>query len=226
MPVLNRLLERPGRYDGPPLPRISTHRTAEGTLLATVGAEWRDLREQILVSIAFLVCMTAVVVGGLQNRIELRPFLLGLSALTILIVGLQRYLAKRRLLRATLLVHPWPIRLGDEVEVRFRATLRKAAPDSVLTANLECAEEVTSGSGRNTRNRRAALYEIDLQSSQRLIDGRKLSHLWRFTVPDGLPPSFCVPSNAVRWLLSATITTEHVQVPAVFELLVLPEVAE
>lgn len=49
---------------------------------------------------------------------------------------------------------------------------------------------------------------------------------WTIPIPPTLPPSFEVPSNAVRWRLTTMLTTSGVEVPADFTLLVIPEVAE
>jgi hypothetical protein len=137
---------------------------------------------------------------------------------------LSHYLRRRRLFKGTLLVRPWPIRLGGEITMKYRAMLKKSAPVSSLAAKLQCAEDVTIGRGKYQQKKIAPLYELELQCSKH--ERRVVEEEWTFAIPPTLPPSFEVPCNAVRWRLTTMLTTSGVEIPADFTLLVIPELAE
>lgn len=202
------------RYEGPVLPRISGRRTPDGILLIARGVVWRDLREQIVVGVALLIGVAAVILGAASHRDIGRAIFFTVSTASVFTAGLGQYLLRRRLLRAGLLVQPWPIRLGDTVEMRFHATMRGGTPVTSIVAKFECAEEVTIGSGRDRHKKSATLYSVDLPDARQ----------WSATVPAELPPSMSVPGNAIRWQLRTVLTTERADVPADFEILVMPEV--
>ncbi|MGZ7080091.1 MAG: hypothetical protein ACXVJT_11805 [Thermoanaerobaculia bacterium] len=213
------------RYTGPVLPRISGKATPDGMLLTRAGVTAKDLREQLLLGAAFLIGAVAVLLGARARRFDDRPITYTISMYFLLCAGVHQYLVRRRLRRAALLVRPWPIRLGDDIEVKFRATFRSSTAIAAVTAKLECVEEVTIGSGRDQRKEHATLFAIDLPCVARPAGDRKFTESWTATVPDALPPSLTVRSNAVHWQVSTLVTTDGVDVPASFELLVLPEVA-
>ena len=54
---------------------------------------------------------------------------------------------------------------------------------------------------------------------------RHITAAWTFVIPEEYPQSMAVPSNKVTWRLTATVTTDHVEIPVAFDLLVVPEVA-
>jgi len=156
---------------------------------------------------------------------DMRAVSFTVSTFFLFSAGMTQYLIRRRLKRASLLVRPWPIRLGDEIEVKFRATLRNASPVTAIAAKLECVEEATKGSGRYKEVKRETLLSIDLPAPVVKAAGeRKVTESWKVAIPASSPPSLTIPSNTVRWLLKTAITTEDVEVPATFELLVVPEV--
>lgn len=184
-------------------------------LLIGRGVAWRDLREQILVGVALLMGVAGVILGATSHKNAGRAIFFTVSTASMFTVGLRQYVVRRRLLRAGLLVHPWPIRLGDTVEMRFHATMRGGAPVTSIAAKFECAEEVTIGSGRDQQKKSATLYAVDLPDAKQ----------WSVTVPAELPPSMKLPANAIRWRVRAMLTTERAEVPAELEVLVMPEVA-
>jgi hypothetical protein len=212
------------RYTGPVLPRISGKPTPDGMLLTKAGVTGKDLREQLVFGAAFLAGALAVFLGARTHRLDGRAISFTISMYFLLGAGVQQYLVRRRLRRAALLVRPWPIRLGDDIEVKFRATLRSSTAISSVAAKLECVEEVTIGSGKYQTKERATIFAVDLPCAARPAGDRKVTESWTASVPDALPPSFAVTGNIVRWQVSTLVATEGVEVPASFELLVLPEV--
>ena len=185
-------------HRGSVLPRVDVKRTAEGTLVHALRPTSGEVGELVLVGIALLIFLGAAFApkGGVLAQ-GFRALNAGAVLMTFLAM-LAHYLRRRRLFKGTLLVRPWPIRLGGEVTVKYRAMLKKSATVSSLTAKLQCAEEVVIG----------------------------IEEEWTIPIPPTLPPSFEVPSNAVRWRLTTVLTTSSGDVPADFTLLVIPEVAE
>jgi hypothetical protein len=157
----------------------------------------------------------------------MRAFAFGISVGLMFTAALSEYLRWHRLRRATLVVHPWPIKLEAPVEARFRIFMRDGAPVSSLAARLECVEEVTIGTGRDAGHRKASRYQMTLGAEgDHQASRHHLTAAWSFTVPREYPPSFDVTSNKVVWQLTATVTTDGVEIPVVFPLLVVPEIAE
>jgi len=209
-------------HRGSVLPRVAVKHTAEGTVVQAPRPTASDVGQLVLYGIAFLMFLGAALMskGGaaLFRGLNAGGGLMGFLAM------LSHYLRRRRLFRGTLLVRPWPIRLGGEVTMKYRAMLKKSAPVSSLAAKLLCVEEVIIGGGRDVQKKSGALYELDLQCSKH--ERRIVEEEWTFTLPPTLPPSFEVKCNYVRWRLATVLTTSGVDVPADFALLVIPEIAE
>jgi hypothetical protein len=212
------------RHTGPVLPRLYGKPTPDGMLLTMAGVTAKDLLRQLAIGVAFLLSALIAFLGVSRQRIDGRAISFTISMYVLLAAGVQQYLVRRRLRRSALLVRPWPICLGDQIEVKYRVTLRKSTVVSSVAAKLECVEEVTIGFGRDRRKKHETLFAIDLPCVVRPAGDRKFTESWTATVPDALPPSLAVPSNVVRWQVSTLVTTDGVDVPAAFELLVLPEV--
>ena len=211
-------------HRGSVLPRVDVRRTAEGTLVHAQRPTSADVKELVLYGIGCLMFLGAALVskGGLAA--QLFRALNAAGVLFGFLGMLAHYLRRRRLFRATLLVRPWPIRLGGDVTMRYRAMLKKSAPVSSLVAKLRCSEEVIIGGGKHLEKKGSALYELDLQCSAH--ERRVVEEEWTVPIPPTVPPSFEVPCNAVRWRVTTMLTTEGVEVPADFTLLVIPEVVE
>jgi hypothetical protein len=143
----------------------------------------------------------------------------------VILAGLvQQAVMSRRLRKSWPLVHPWPIRLGDDVKAELRAVVKHNA--SAIAANVRCVEEVKiCAKTKFEETKIAELYSLDLAASDLCSERRALTAAWTFAVPQNMPPSLDVPSNKVQWLLATTITTTAGEVPVAFELLVIPEVA-
>jgi hypothetical protein len=182
------------------------------------------VKELVLYAIAFLLFLGAALMpkGGIVAQgfraLQAGGVLMGFLGM------LSHYRRRRRLFKGTLLVRPWPIRLGGEVTLKYRAMLKKSAPISSLVAKLRCAEDVTIGSGRYQEKKSAPLFELELQCSNH--ERRVVEEEWTVAIPPTHPPSFEVPGNSVRWGLTTMLTTSGVEIPAEFTLVVIPEVAE
>lgn len=209
-------------HRGSVLPRVDVKHTAEGTVVHALRPTSKDVTELVLFGIAFLMFLGAALfsrgAAQLFRALNAGGVFLGFLGM------LSHYLRRRRLFKGTLLVRPWPIRLGGEVTMKYRAMLKKSAPVSSLAAKLQCAEEVIIGTGRSVVKKNVPLYELDLQCSKH--ERRVVEEEWTVTFPPTLPSSFEVPCNYVRWRLTTVLTTAGVDVPADFTLLVIPEVAE
>jgi hypothetical protein len=205
------------------LPRIAATPTAEGTRLIVMGAGSRQVWQ--LVYYASLAAVT-VAVPIVAHKISqgMRAFVFAISLAAMFSAALTEYLRWRRLRRATLLVHPWPIKFGAPVEARFRLFMRDGAPVSALSAKIECIEEVRIGTGRDAGHKRSTRYEAALDCVHQ-ADRRHVTATWNFVLPEEYPQSLAVPSNKVTWRLTAAVMTDRVEIPVTFELLVVPEVA-
>lgn len=211
-------------HRGSVLPRVDVKHTAEGMVVHAARPTSSDVGELVLYGIGFLMFLAAALVskGGLAAQL-FRALNAG-GVLFGFLGMLAHYLRRRRLFRGTLLVRPWPIRLGGDVTLKYRAMLKKSATVSSLTAKLQCVEDVIIGRGKYLEKKSGALYELDLQCSKH--ERRVVEEEWTIPIPPTLPPSFDVPCNAVRWRLTTVLTTSGVEVPADFALLVIPEIAE
>src|SRR5437660_5070295 len=111
------------------LPRIDGTPTPEGMRLTVVGAGSRDVWR--LIYYASMVVI-AVAVPFLAQKVAqgTRAFVFGFSMALLFAAALHEYLRWHRLRRATLVVHPWPIKFGASVEARFRLFMRGGAPVS------------------------------------------------------------------------------------------------
>lgn len=210
-------------HRGSVLPRVAVKHTAEGTVVQALRPTSRDVGELVLYGIGFLIFgATAVFSRGgaaqLFRALNAGGVLLGFLGM------LSYYLRRRRLFRGTLLVDQWPIRLGGDVTMKYRAMLKKSAPVSSLAAKLLCTEDVILSSGRSVEKRSGVLYELELQCTKH--ERRVVEEEWTVALPPTLPASFEVPCNAVRWRLATVLTTSGVDVPADFTLVVIPEIAE
>ena len=210
-------------HRGSVLPRVDVRRTPEGTVVHALRPTSSDVRELVLYGIAFLMFLATAMFsrGGavqLFRALNAGGVLLGFLGM------LSYYLRRRRLFRGTLLVNQWPIRLGGDVTMKYRAMLKKSAPVSSLAAKLLCTEDVIISAGRSVEKKSGVLYELELQCSKH--ERRVVEEEWTFAIPPTLPASFDVPCNAVRWRLTTVLTTSGVDVPADFTLVVIPEIAE
>ena len=211
-------------HEGSVLPRVDVQRTAWGTFVRAVGPTADDVMGLVLYGIALLIFIAAALVPrGSVTSHAVRVANAG--GVFMLFLGmLTQFLKRRRLFRGTLLVHPWPIRLGDNVKVNFRAMLKKSAPVSSLTAKLQCTEHVRIGYGREQAKKSAVIHEVDLPCSKQ--ERRIVEEEWTFAIPPALPPSLDVHDSRIEWRVAAALTTAGVEIPADFVLLVIPEVAE
>ena len=153
--LFGRGVHRP--YFGSVLPRIPTTRGAGWTGLTVSGAGTIDVLR--LVGYGAVIVL-AVSVPVLTHKIAQgsRAFAFGFSIALMFAAALNEYLRRHRLRRATLVVHPWPIKFGAPVEARFRLFMRGGAPVSALDAKLECVEQVAIGVGRDAEHRRSVRY--------------------------------------------------------------------
>jgi len=210
-------------HRGSVLPRVVAKHTPEGTVVHAPRPTASDVGTLVLYAVVFLIFL-ATALGSRAGAVQLFRALNAGGVLLGFLGMLGYYLRRRRLFKATLLVSQWPIRLGGEVTVKYRAMLKKSAPVSSLAAKLLCTEDVIIGGGRTVEKKSGVVYELDLQCSKH--ERRVVEEEWTFALPPTLPASFDVPCNAVRWRLTTVLTTSGVDVPADFTLVVIPEIAE
>lgn len=125
---------------------------------------------------------------------------------------------------AQLTVDHWPLRLGEEVTVRFRRRLRRDI-DMTVDAAVECSEEVEIGDSETSSTKSQRRFAIPLDTSALRLTPHWAQAEWTFTLPPDRPPSFAVRYNAIVWRVSVTFQAPEwrANAPAIFPLLVLPE---
>jgi hypothetical protein len=213
-----------GVHRGSVLPKISVTHSRGTTILGAKPVTWFEV-------VGIVVCVVAVALNAyvvtldvydLERRIEAGTAVV--TSLLLAIILWRHYRSRAPLQWASLRFRHWPLRLGQEVRAELRGSL-EGAPVSHVAATLECREEVHTGRGDMGTTKNAIRYAIELVPPDRDVEGTHLTARWTFTIPPDQPPSLVVQSNVVRWRLLIRITTsEGTEVPADFELLVLPEV--
>ena len=152
-------------------------------------------------------------------------FVSGLGALATSLVGER---ATPFFTRGEVVVAHWPLRLGDEVRVRYRAWPRKDATVERIAASLKCVEKIHYRDDHNSRSSYGMLLQtiaISTTSGQKEADG-SVSASWTLKVPREGPSSFVANGGSIGWTLEVEVTLAGGR-PAtqLFDLLVVPQVA-
>lgn len=211
-----------GYHKGSVLPPLAAKRTAEGFLLTIDRSghlpHLRFLAMALALLVSALLCIWLLRSGAWPQALESIGYTAVLAA-CVVAIGKLLHLRK-----ASLLVSRWPLRLGEEIDLQFRAFVRRGA--LAVTAQLRCVEQTSKKARKGVVSESVTLYATDL--SQADWDGPRtaVAAQWRMTVPETMPPSFAVLGNAVRWHLHADIHTTGADVPVTFELQIIPEIAE
>lgn len=139
-----------------------------------------------------------------------------------LIAAVRQVFVRRRFRKGTLLVNPWPIRLGSHVTAELHAFVKgeEAAP----SARLECIEEAVTRSSRQEVRKTATIYSCDLPPAAEKWNRTKLNASWTFDVPTQYPSSFAIRGKQLQWRVVTRIPTNLGETSAEFPLLVVPEV--
>ena len=214
-----------GRHRGSVLPRIPLIHARDGVRVLAAPPGWKEA--------AGLGCLVAMLVGLVliivfvahpSRRLDgaLSTFVIGAGVFEMA----RQYFRKRRLRQATLLVRPWPLRLGQRATVRFEKQLRRKASAESLRARLTCVEDATVSGGRYQEVLTATRHETELDTSSARIEPGRIEDAWEIEIPATGLPSFTAKSNRILWRVQTVTRTEGVDVNADFELLVVPEVVQ
>jgi uncharacterized membrane protein len=152
-------------------------------------------------------------------------FVSGLGALATSLVGER---ATPFFTRGEVVVAHWPLRLGDEVRVRYRAWPRKDATVERISASLKCVEKMAYRNDHDTTSSYGMLLQviaISTTSGQKEADG-SVSASWTLKLPREGPASFVANGGSIGWTLEVEVTLAGGR-PAtqLFDLLVVPQVA-
>lgn len=151
-------------------------------------------------------------------------FISGLGALATSLVGER---ATPFFTRAEVIVAHWPLRLGDEVHVRYRAWPKKDATVDRIAATLKCIEKIAYSEDNSTRHYGMLFQAIAIAntSGTKEADG-SVSASWTLKVPREGPPSLMVNGGSIGWALEVEVQFAGKR-PAtqLFDLLVVPQVA-
>ena len=211
------------RHHGSVLPRIPVTHSRDGVRVLAAPPGWKEgVGLGCLVAMLVGLVLIIVFVAHPSRRLDgaLSTFVLAAG-----VAGMGRqYFRKRRLRQATLLVRPWPLRLGQRATVRFEKQLRRKASVQSLRARFTCVEEATASSGRDQEVLTARLHEAALDTAAASIEPGHVEDAWEIEIPPTGLPSFTAKSNRILWRVQTVTRTEGIDVNADFELLVLPEI--
>ncbi len=152
-------------------------------------------------------------------------FASGLGALAASLVG-QR--ATPFFTRGEVVVAKWPLRLGDESVVHYRAWPREGVSVERIFASLKCVEKIHYRDAHDSLATYGMLLQtIDVADSagHKAADG-SVGAKWTLRVPREGPPSLAADGGSIEWLLEVEVRLEGGRPSQQsFELLVMPEAA-
>lgn len=209
------------------LPAVRHERRPDGIALI------RDPRE----GATGLAPFGAGMVGGFVTLIAL--FVVGWSSAALFVAGVVAVLSgvitnaaikrHRRLTLgdAELLLPRLPLRMGEDMTVRYTQPRTGRAPVLHVWATVSCNEWVRYKSGTDTSTQTHDLwqYRLDQPVADPLEAAAVIEGTWRLLLPPELPPSFSAPDNAITWRLTIEATFEgRPSIRNAFVLPVAPEV--
>jgi hypothetical protein len=214
-----------GYHTGSVLPRIAGKRIGNEmrlTIDRTGTAEmWGMGCGFAIFFFGVILALNDLIHGGKNAGSDIQMLLLGGA----LYAALMKIVQRRRFRKGTLILRPWPIRLGTEVDAKLNAFVRNEASVTQVGATIECIEEATKGMGKNKERKASPVFSLDLPPSPRHRNRKVLSAAWTFNLPPECPASFQVRGKRLQWRLVTTIPTDAGETSAAFDLLVVPEVA-
>ena len=145
-----------------------------------------------------------------------------------LAVGLLGERMKPLFTRSEIFIAKWPLRLGDESGVHFRAWPRKNASVERIAAHLFCVETIRYRDDRghlSSSSLRVHGIAVADATARNTADGSTSAN-WTLHVPREGPPSFAVDGGGISWLLQVEVRfAGGAPVTQTFDLLVVPQVA-
>lgn len=188
-----------------------------GTGLASLGAG---------VGAALLTMFVLFIAFSASSGAVLIAFLVGAMSGGITSAAIKRH-RRATLGDAELLLPRLPLRMGEDMTVRYTQPRTGRAPVTIVWATLSCNEWVRYKSGTDTSTQTHDLwqYRLDQPIADSVGDAAVLHGTWRFYLPPELPPSFSAPDNAITWRLTIEATVEgRPSIRNAFVLPVAPEV--
>jgi hypothetical protein len=214
-------------HRGSVLPRMrKASRTDDGFCIVAGGDRLKNAA--VFWSLVAFLLMCAALITVAHDLVQGAAYLVIVGVGTASVLGemARRHFRQLNLRRATLVVRPWPLRLGGTATARFDKRLRQRAKIDSLSATLVCVEETIRSGGRDQTISRQRTVEIPLDTSNARIGEWRIVDDWKLEIPRHALPSFSVKSNSVKWLIETTTCTSGVDIGAEFELHVVPEVVE
>jgi hypothetical protein len=214
-----------GYVRGSILPKIAGTPTPHGMRVVVDRTGTGELVSWGCAIVAFLAGGALVVADLLGKHPKIGSDISFVTVAIGLIAALQQVYLRRRFRKGSLLVTPWPVRLGSHVEAELRAFVRgeEAAP----SARIECVEEAVSGKGtRYEQKKTATIYSCDLPPAELQWNKSMLHAKWSFDIPASGPSSFDAPGQRLAWQVAARIPTGAGETAVEFPLLVVPEVVK
>ena len=213
------------RHRGSVLPRIPLAHSRDGVRVLAAPPGWKEA-VGLGCLVAMLVGLVLIIVFVAHPSRQLSGALSTFALAAGVVEMGRQYFRKRRLRQATLLVRPWPLRLGQRATVRFEKQLRRKASVESLRARFTCIEEATLSQGRYQEVLTETRHEAPLDTTDARIEPGHIQDAWEIDVPVTGLPSFTAKSNRILWRVQTVTRTEGIDVNADFELLVLPEIVK
>ena len=222
-------------HTGPVLPVIAGKPVAGGFQLRNESDE-KSFRELLYAAIAFLMFagfgLTILFYSKDEGCAKTAMALFAIVSIVVTVgsmirIMMQRAWDLRRFGAADLLVHPWPIRLGDDVTFKFFRAKRQRTAIERVEAFVECKESYLIDNDETREWRSHTRRSIEVASVPEPDMRKPLRFEWHATIPGDEPGSASMTNSAILWGLLVRLHGKGDQTADTwFHLLVLPEVRE
>jgi hypothetical protein len=209
------------RHRGSVLPKIPLQHSREGVrVVASPPGRKEAVMAGCLIAMMTGLILVLIFVAHPSRQVGgiIPTFAIGVGVFELL----RKDYVKRKMQRATLLVRPWPLRLGQTATLTFEKRLRRAATVDALTARFVLFEETKASAGKYESTAKEIRREMPLDCDAATRQPGHVSAQWTVEIPASGLPSFTVKSNRVVWQIETRTRTQGIEVPADFELLVVP----
>jgi uncharacterized membrane protein len=180
-------------------------------LLFVLGSGWRKLGDG---NANILVVVVTMLFFGLM---------IGSAVLLMVHKFLTSVAAEGRLL-----VRDWPLKLGGDVRMQYKAKPRRGGKIESIDVALKCQEMIAWRDSRNrSRTSGGCIHDVVLPPirAQVSADGSVTAE-WTVRVPREAPPSFTAQGGWIHWMLMVEMRIEGAPDSSqTYSMLVIPEMA-
>jgi hypothetical protein len=212
------------------LPKVQYEQMAEGVRISKGGTS--RLTAIVLLIVGVLVIAFSFGMSVLfytmasGSRWWLLPIVFVIFGVVLLIVAIRLLMIANAFGPAELFVDNIPLSLGQQLNIRYRRSMRGNYNVTAVSGSLVCQEWVRYKAGTKVRILSKELCSLDLPSPERIVSPLgDIDVAWTITIPRNMPPSFEATDNAIKWLLRVSVQVERFPDPHIELLLpIQPEV--